>query len=536
MTQAEQNKKAMDAIFALEDSKELFEAIGGLNDDTGFDSAGMAQTEEPEYGVDDMLTVVPGSTDPFAGQSITTQQEPSDEEKRFVIDQFAEQMAKAHKTIVDKDAIDTFAPIIQDKVSMNVNQFLTDVQNAAAQRLSSQNVSDAQPSGANPDESLALADQQQQGADMGAPAMEPAPGGIAPEPSLDANVGDSMGMDGAQTDDLGLDGIAPMDDGFGDFGADEPAPEGGDDLGLDDITDVDAEGDLGGDELGGEDAGAEGDLGGDELGLDGISDMDAEGGDDIGAGEGDGELGAGDDDVLGGDSNLSSLDDEQFDGGDDTDGLTPPDDTSDADFEAEMAMNKAILESIHAKYVEDTARENVRNLVESFVRNNKLAKAQVEAAQKEECKDPEECDKKECDCKEDEKSEKANDGKAKEECGEECKVANDVKPDTQCQVESVAAAKRDELGNKLASMVESASKEKARAILENAAKAFVSASKRQAQKKQSKKLKATLESIASNYHAVAAKEKKAAKAMTESAKHTPQTLQEKLSRIVASVK
>lgn len=532
MTQAEQNKQAMDAIFALEDSKELFEAIGGLNDDQAI---GAQAPDDTEYGVDDMLTVVPGSTDPFAGQSITTQQEPSDEEKRFVIDQFAEQMAKAHKTIVDKDAIDTFAPIIQDKVSMNVNQFLTDVQNAATQRLSSQNVSDAQPSGATPEETLALADQQQgdgmdagmdPNAAMGTPAMEPAPGGLAPEPSLDANVGDPMGADmaAAPTDDLGLGGIDDMGDGLDDFGA-EPA-EGGDDLGLDGITDdAGAEGDLGGEEVPAE--------GGDELGLDGITD-DAGAEDDIGGKEAPAEddLGSeeapaegGEDDVLGGDSNLDSLDDSQF--GDDEEEETDP------EFEAEMAENRAILESIHAKYVDDTARENVRSLVESYIRKNKEMKAQMEAetaaattavpaepAPAAPAAEP---------------AKPAVEPEAKPAAVDEKPAAEECAQQLQ---ESVAAEKRDELGEKVVSLVEAAEeKSKAETILENATRAFAQAKQRKAKADANKQLKATLESISANFHASMKREREAKKALNESvAAPKKTTLEQKLADIVASVK
>ena len=542
MTQAENNKAAMDRIFALEDSKELFEAVGNLNDDQTM--MGGAPQDDTEYGVDDMLTVVPGSMDPFAGQSITTQQEPSDEEKRFVIDEFAAQMAQAHKTIVDKEAIDTFSPIIQDKVSMNVNQFLTDVQNAATQRLSAQNVSDAQPTGATPEETLALADQQQGGADagmdpnaaMGTPAMEPAPGGIAPEPSLDANVGDPMGGDlgAAPTDDLGLGGIDDsMGDAMGDFGADAGA---GDDLGLDGITDDAGLGEEGGDlgaeggDLGGEEAPA-----GDDLGLDGITDdagEEAPAGDEATADEGVPPAEGGDDDVLGGENNLDSIDDDQFGGDDDGD-----DDAgmSDADFEAEMESNRAILESLHDKYVEETARENVRTLVESFQRAKNAKKAQLES--KEGAEAP----------AEEAPAEEAPAEKAPESAPApaEANAAPAAEECNQALPESVEETMRNELGEKVAAMVESGSQEKAEAILENAAKAFAGAAKRQAAANAKAHLHATLESISANYHASVARENAAkvekARALQESAsapakEEKPATLSQKLNKIVASVK
>jgi hypothetical protein len=527
MTQAENNKAAMDRIFALEDSKELFEAVGNLNDDQSMMNGGIQ--DDTEYGVDDMLTVVPGSTDPFAGQSVTTQQEPSDEEKRFVIDEFAAQMAQAHKTIVDKEAIDTFSPIIQDKVSMNVNQFLTDVQNAATQRLSAQNVSDAQPTGATPEETLALADQQQGGADagmdpnaaMGTPAMEPAPGGIAPEPSLDANVGDDMGGDLGlgQTDDLGLGGEGGDDLGLG--GEDDLGlgGEGGDDLGLggDEGGDLGGEGgdDLG---LGGDEGGDLGGEGGDDLGLGGEGD---EGGD-LGGEGGDigGEGGEGDDDVLGGESNLDSLDDGQF--GDDDESKSSFGDDSDAEFESEMASSRAILESLHDKYVEDKARDDIRVLVESFQRAKAAKKAQLEATQ---ATKSEPAEQPETDVKA-----TANDAPAEEECN---------------QTNIVESAMRDELGDKVAAMVESSSKAKAEAILENATKAFNGAVKRKSAAQMKARLRTQLESISANYHASVARERSAkvekARALHESASVTkkapkPSTLSQKLANIVASVK
>ena len=154
MNQEETNTQAMANIFAIEDSKDLFEAIGALNDDQ---MAGV--TEDPnsmEYGPDDMMRVIPGSTDPYAGQSMVSQaqQEPTVDDQRFVIDRFAELMANEHKNVVDTASIDGLSPIIQAELGtgkMNVNQYLTDMKTAASQRLASQNVSEALPSGAAAD-------------------------------------------------------------------------------------------------------------------------------------------------------------------------------------------------------------------------------------------------------------------------------------------------------------------------------------------------------------------------------------------------
>jgi len=468
MTQSEINAKAMADIFALEDSKNLFEAIGDLNDDQG-----MGIGTEPEYGPDDMLTVIPGSPDTFGGQSVGAPvQEPSADDKRFVVDSFAEKMANAHKTIVDEDSIDTFSPIIQQEAGpkINVRQFLTDMMNSATQRLSSQNVSEAQPTGATPEDSITAPtegagtemDPMAAADPMGTPAMDPAAGGIAPEPSLDANAGDPM----AAGDDLGLDGIT--DDGMGDFGAEPAAPEGGDDLGLDGITD---------DGLGGDDAAAP--EGGDDLGLDGITD-DGLGGDDAAAPEGDlgadtgddtaaapeGDEGAPapeDDDVLGG-SNLDNLSDDTF--GSDDEGEKDsaiPEEETDADFEAELTAKKAQLEAIRANYIEDRARAKIRNMVESYMAKKEkddAKKAQLEAA--------------------------------------------DAK-----KVEEVADTKRAELGEKVAGIVESAKDEsRAATMLEAAKRAFV---KKEYAEKKDKELDSMLESISANYHKVQAEKKAAGK-------------------------
>ena len=468
MNQAELNKKAMADIFAIEDSKDLFESIGALNDDTAFGDPAVDQGGE--YGPDDMLTVIPGSTDPFAGQSITAQaqQEPSADDKRFVVDRFAELMANDHKNVVTPAEIDGYSPIIQKEVGsrVNVNQFLTDVHNDATQRLAAQNVSEAQPEGASTDEIAPQGAEPAAPVDpaaadplaMGTPEMTPAEGGIAPEPTLDANVGEDPIAAGG--DDLGLGAI---DDGagFDGFGA-EPAPEG--DLGLDGITD-DAAGDLGAEEPAAEPA-AEGE----GLGLDGIP---AEG--DEGA-EPAAEPAA-EDDALAGDTNLDKLSDDELGGNeeengsgeekasDDEEGKVPASDDDDADFEAEMAENRAILESIYKKYSEDVARKNVRTIVESHLRKRQEEKQAMLESQTAQMKKEQEIDAK-------------------------------------------GAEMREALGKKVEGLVEAADEKKAEAILESAAKAYTKAVEaKQAEKKAaSEGLKARLESISANYHKVVEKD------------------------------
>ena len=502
MSQEEINTKAMANIFAIEDSKDLFEAIGDLNDDPM-----MGGQAEPEHGVDDMLTVIPGSTDPFAGQSITSQaqQEPSDEDKMFVIDRFAELMANDHKNVVTPNEIDVYSPIIQKEVGFRVpvQQFLTDVETVANQRLSAQNVSEAQPTGAATNEiapqSAAAPEAPVDPTAMGTPAMEPAPGGIAPEPSLDANVGDVP----PAGDDLGLGAISD-DAGLGDFGAEEPAAPAGDDLGLGAISDDAGLGDLGGEEPAA-DAGSAID---DELGSIGdegdAAAAPAEGGEDTGTAGSEG-------DALGGENNLDSISDEDFGSEEDTgdagsdegksDAGSDEDEGEDPEFEAEMAHDAALLESIRSKYVESKARREIRAMVEGYMQKKK---AKLESADKTD--------------EAEEKKEEPNEAPAVEECGDKPAVECGEKPMEECNaqatgaeaatadesmVESVAATKRDELAKKVAPFFEG------EAVLENAAKAFAAAKDRK-EKAKTDALNAKLESISSNYHKVIAKEQAAA--------------------------
>ena len=463
MNQAEINKKAMADIFAIEDSRELFEAIGSLNDDKAL---GDPMAEGGEYGPDDMLTVIPGSTDPFAGQSITaqSQQEPTDDDKRFVVDRLAELMAKDHKNVVSPTEIDVYSPIIQKEVGsrVNVNQFLTDVHNDATQRLAAQNVSEAQPEGAVSEDIVPPEAAQEAPVDpTGVPEMEPAPGGIAPEPSLDANVGEPAPADPMAGDDLGLGGITDDGAGFDDFGAGESAPAG-DDLGLDAITD--GEGDIGGEPA------PE-----DDLGLDGITDGEGDLGGDLGGDEG----AASEDDVLGGDTNLDSLSDDDLGGEEGAEGgeagaegdaetkdtgkddtISADNDDDDAAFEAEMAENRAILESIYEKYTEDVARKNVRNIIESHMRTRKAAKPMTESAVK----------------------------------------------DDKAKLEACATEMREVLGKKVGDLCEAENESKAEKILESVAKAFVGAASRKETKKVDDKLKAKLESISAGYHKIVRKD------------------------------
>lgn len=542
MTKAEQNKRAMDDIFALEDARSLFEAIGGINDPMADNQNGT------DFGVDDMLTVIPGSSDNFNGQSINPvqQAEPSAEDKKFVIDRFAEEMAKAHKTIVDQDAIDSLSPIIQNGVSMDVNKFLTDLQNDATQRLRSQNVSEAQPAGADPQEPVSLADAQQPAGDMapapdamGTPALEPAPGAVETEPTLDANVGDDMAGD-----NLGLDAIPDNpEDSLDSFGA-EPALGDGDDLGLDGIDDNGADSFGDGLALDGAD------------GADGVTD-DAGIGADAGAEDG---APIEDDSLSDNDSNLAGLSDDELGGSDDSDGAAAADDApaadvgdeadaddsgnakstgeaddneEDAEFEAEMLRKQAILESLHDKYVDDAARASAKAIVESYVHkyHQEKKKAMMESQTTAFIKD----------------------------------AAEKKSADENAKFESTADAMRKALAESVGAEIATVKETRAHAVLESAANSFKKVSheekvntelkgkldniiteavKKMKTEKSESSLKAKLESISKEYHANVARTRsaeveaeKAAKPVLESvAPKAEPTLENKLQDILARAK
>jgi len=379
MNQYENSKQAMANIYAIEDAKDIFEAIGALNDDT--DPALDPSMGNDPFNPADLLSVTPASTDPSAfNGAFDTPAEPSEEDQRFVVDRFAEELSKVKKDTVNLNDIAPIAAIIQDEVGtkMNVSDYLEKMMLGAHERLGSQNVSEAQPTGAdaNADAAAAAPEAAPVGAlgDMGTPALDAAPGGIAPEPSLETNPGD----------DLGLGAIPDDPDAMGDLAA-EPDPaaagmEGGDDLGLDGITDDTT----GLDDLGAEEPAAEGgdDAGTDDIfadgGLDGLSD-DALGGDE-GAVEGGDEATA--------DEEPAIVDDKPEDEPaveDDAPAEEAEPAADDVDdevkFEAEMAEDRAILESLHAQYVEDMARKKIKTLTEAFVmkQNQKDKKAQMES-------------------------------------------------------------------------------------------------------------------------------------------------------------
>ena len=379
MNQYENSKQAMANIYAIEDAKDIFEAIGALNDDT--DPALDPSMGDDPFNPADLLSVTPASTDPSAfNGAFDAPAEPSEEDQRFVVDRFAEELSKVKKDTVNLNDIAPIAAIIQDEVGtkMNVSDYLEKMMLGAHERLGSQNVSEAQPTGAdaNADAAAAAPEAAPVGAlgDMGTPALDAAPGGIAPEPSLETNPGDDLGLGaipvepdamgelaaepdpaaaGAEGDDLGLGAITDDTTGLGDLGAEEPAAEGGDAAGTDDIF---ADGGLDGlsdDALGGDDGAVEG---GDEA----TADEEPAIVDDKPEGEP-----AVEDDAPAGDESAPAADDVD----------------DEVKFEAEMAEDRAILESLHAQYVEDMARKKIKALTEAFVlkQSQKAKKAQMES-------------------------------------------------------------------------------------------------------------------------------------------------------------
>ena len=582
MTQ-EMNKKAVADLFCIEDARAVCEAIGGL----GLNPDNQATDEPLEYTPDNILDVtVNENPDGMPAFPQLGQKELDSETQAFVVDELAKELqADGRESLTDEDLIPFMVKIKgENGISQDLTPFIDQITGSADNRLASQNVSQAQPNG--------VATDLTNGADGTVPA-EPvapsgmgelppeAPGGLAEPtemPALDTNTGDDFNLsvpgtepaaDPAATGDFNLDvpepgaEVAPEDgaDSFnldvGDEGGDAPVGDGTDTIGELDF------GDEGGTD--GAEAPAEGGEGGsseDDLfsALDGMSDesLDDGTGDDDGGAEppaADGDGDAGDD--KGSDDDKDKPAETECAAAPATECATAPvtecGDTAPVDEpaatpapvdepaatsvgDAEPAVESsadqsatpvvestgnpasepalesvdAKLESIKADYVEKLARERVRAITEAYDRKRALAEKRALC---------------------------------------ESIIANyqegEAAKDRQIKVESTMNEKISELGDKVASMVESSSRAKAEAILENATKAFNGAVKRKSAAQMKARLHTQLESISANYHASMARERSAkvekARALHESASVTtkalkPSTLSQKLANIVASVK
>lgn len=202
MSDIEQNKKAITDVFALEDAKAVCEAIGGLGIDPNDET-----TDEPlEYTPDNILDVVVNDNpDGMPAFPQLGQTEMDDETKSFVADEMAKRLQEDGREALSPDDLTPYAVVIkgENNISQDVNAFIDGLIDGSGSRLSTQNVSEAQPSGVATD----LSNQAEPSVDA-APAAdavaEPAPGALpAEEPALDTN------PDAAPADDFNLDVTEP---------------------------------------------------------------------------------------------------------------------------------------------------------------------------------------------------------------------------------------------------------------------------------------------------------------------------------------
>lgn len=472
----EMNKKAVADLFCIEDARAVCEAIGGL----GLNPNDEATDEPLDYTPDNILDVtVNENPDGMPAFPQLGQEEMDGETQAFVVDELAKELqADGRESLTDEELIPFMVKIKgENHISQDLTSFLDQITSNTDSRLATQNVSEAQPNG--------VATDLTNGGEGAAPAADPmapagmgelppeAPGGLAEPteaPALDANPDDGLGAMGSDGD-FGAGGFDAGSEG--DFNLDVPEPgaevgaEGGDDtfnldIGdeggeapADDGTDTIGELDFG--DEGGEAAPAEGGEGGSEeddlfSALDGMSDealddgSSDEGGEEAPA-EGGEEAPAEDEEKPAeteakdgaatpvienpGDPNSEKLPENgpakpiKDECGDATvecgeqPAVEPP-----ADFNSVMDSDvDAKLESIKANYVESIARERVRAVVESY--DQKRAESEKQAL----CESI------------------IADYKARHET-----------EDRQAMVESTMDEKLSELGDKVATLCESAAK------------------------------------------------------------------------------
>lgn len=453
----EMNKKAVADLFCIEDARAVCEAIGGL----GLNPNDEATDEPLDYTPDNILDVtVNENPDGMPAFPQLGQKEMDGETQAFVVDELAKQLqADGRESLTEEDLIPFMVKIKgENNISQDLTSFLDQITSNTDSRLATQNVSEAQPNGVATDlskggEGEASAADPLAAAGMGELPPE-APGGLAEPteaPALNANPDDAFSLDAPGTEagagaeagaggDFNLDvpepgaevGAEGGDDSFnldiGDEGGEAPADDGTDTIGELDFGDEGGEG--------GEAAPAEGGERGeggseeDDLfsALDGMSDealddgsadeggeeAPAEGGEEATADEEKpAETEANDGDATPvienpGDQNTATVEC----------GEVPP--TGDEDLDGAVDSQ---LESIKANYVESIARERVRAVVESYERKRDMAE-------------------KEALCES-----IIADYKARHEAA-----------DRQAMVESTMGEKLSELGDKVATLCESATK------------------------------------------------------------------------------
>ena len=535
----EMNKKAVADLFCIEDARAVCEAIGGL----GLNPNDEATDEPLDYTPDNILDVtVNENPDGMPAFPQLGQKEMDGETQAFVVDELAKQLqADGRESLTEEDLIPFMVKIKgENNISQDLTSFIDQITSNADARLATQNTSEAQPNGVAADltnggEGEAPVDPT---ATAGMGELPPeAPGGLAEPteaPALNANPDDAFSLDAPGTEagagaeagaggDFNLDvpepgaevGAEGGDDSFnldiGDEGGEAPAGDGTDTIGELDFGDEGGEG--------GEAAPAEGGEGGSEeddlfSALDGMSDealddgsadesgeeAPAEGGEGATADEEKpAETEANDGDATPvienpGDQNTATVEC----------GEVPPTDDEDLDGAVDSQ-----LESIKANYVESIARERVRAVVESYERKRDMAEREAL------CESI------------------IADYKARHEAS-----------DRQAMVESTMGEKLSELGDKVATLCESAAKSDALdAKFESILGQFKS---KKASDTASQALDAKFESILSkvkNDKAVDAKlaaiveSVKAPKAATKAAPVSPKSgLDAKLESIIATAK
>ena len=276
----EMNKKAVAALFCIEDARAVCEAIGGL----GLNPNDEATDEPLDYTPDNILDVtVNENPDGMPAFPQLGQEEMDGETQAFVVDELAKQLqADGRESLTDEDLIPFMVKIKgENNISQDLTSFIDQITSNADARLATQNTSEAQPNG--------VAADLTNGGEGEAPAADPlaapgmgelppeAPGGLAEPteaPALDANPHDGLGAM-ASDGDFGAGGIDAGSEG--DFNLDVPEPgaevgaEGGDDSFNLDIGDEggEAPADDGTDTIGELDFGDEGGEGGEAAPVEG---------------------------------------------------------------------------------------------------------------------------------------------------------------------------------------------------------------------------------------------------------------------------
>ena len=162
-----------EGVYAIEDSKAMFEAIGAAgaagdqlsdaaSEDKDFD--GMLN-DEGEFDPKHLTDVLPyGDTVDDNGERFPDMNgsipELTDDDKKFVVDEFARKLQEMGTTQIDDPQITALAVTIKGEngFPQDIEGFIRETINSATTRIGAQNVSNALPSGAKADGIAPLAD------------------------------------------------------------------------------------------------------------------------------------------------------------------------------------------------------------------------------------------------------------------------------------------------------------------------------------------------------------------------------------------